>query len=204
MRVPKAIERLIDSFERLPGIGPKTAQRLTFYLLQVPEFELKSLSDAVLNLKLGTKICPVCRNIGEDEKCVICSDASRDQGVICVVERALDTLALEKVGSFRGLYHVLGGALNPLENIGPDELFISDLLKRLENGKVSEVVIATNPTMEGEATAMYLKRVIKESGVLNGSSLAITRIGHGLPIGADLEYADERTLGKALEGRREY
>ncbi len=228
MKIPKAVENLIEAFERLPGIGPKTAQRLTFYLLQVPKSETDALERAVRELKEKTVICPICKNIGDNETCSICADSSRDRSVICVVENALDTLALERAGSFKGLYHVLGGAINPLENIGPEELFIEELMKRLAdsvqridtagldkspeelNAKrstlhpIREIIIATNPTMEGEATAMYIRRLIRESGNQVIREIKVTRIGHGLPIGADLEYADERTLGKALEGRREY
>ncbi len=239
MKIPQAVENLIEAFERLPGIGPKTAQRLTFYLLQVPKSETDVLERAVRELKEKTVICPICKNIGDNETCSVCSDSSRDRSVICVVENALDTLALERAGSFKGLYHVLGGAINPLENIGPEELFIDELLQRLQpptgpvedssqptasvaegdtagarwdaprlrhpsGTAVKEIIIATNPTMEGEATAMYIRRLIRESGNQLIREIKVTRIGHGLPIGADLEYADERTLGKALEGRREY
>lgn len=211
MKIPKAVQNLIEAFERLPGIGPKTAQRLTFYLLQVPEDEVEALADAVANLKIGTVICSVCKNVAEKDPCDICQDQARDRSVICVVESALDVLAIEKSGLYKGLYHVLGGALNPLENIGPEELFIGELLARLsgrpglsEGQAFKEVILATNPTMEGEATAMYLKRMIGEMDKRITGEIKITRIGHGLPIGAALEYADERTLGKALEGRREY
>lgn len=209
------MQNLIEAFERLPGIGPKTAQRLTFYLLQVPEEEVEKLAKAVAELKTGTVVCSLCKNVAEKDPCEICQDVSRDRTVICVVESALDVLAIEKSGLYKGLYHVLGGALNPLENIGPEELFIEELMKRLENSvqlnathftlaPVREIILATNPTMEGEATAMYIKRMIGGLDERINRGMKITRIGHGLPIGAALEYADERTLGKALEGRREY
>lgn len=198
--LPKAISRLIESFEKLPGIGPKTAQRLAFYLLHVPEDELNQFANNLSSLKSNTVLCSVCKNVAENDPCSICSDPRRDQDLICVVEQPTDVLALERTGKYRGLYHVLHGAIDPLNNIGPDELYINDLLKRLKNQKVDEIILATNPNMEGEATAMYIHKQL----TINNLQLAITRLAHGLPVGADIEYADDVTLSRALEGRREY
>ena len=202
MRIPKSINRLIEAFERLPGIGPKTAQRLTFYLLHVPQEELDRFAESLSNLKRNTKTCSVCKNIDEIDPCSICQDQSRDHSKICVVEEALDVLAIEKSGKYQGAYHVLHGRIDPLNNIGPDEIFIDSLLNRVkQSNKVQEVILAANPDMEGEATAMYIRKEIKK---LRNKEIKITRLAHGLPIGASLEYADERTLGEALTGRREY
>lgn len=206
MRIPKPLLNLIESFQRLPGIGPKTAQRLTYYLLHVPQSELDSFSEALASLKKDTVVCSVCKNVSESDPCQICSDASRDNLTILVVEQPLDILAFEKTGKYRGVYHVLHGAISPLENIGPDELFIEDLLKRAKehkSGRVKEVILATNPTMEGEATAMYMVKKLKVNPPAGRQKLKVTRLGMGVPTGADLEYADETTLTQALEGRRE-
>jgi len=201
MKTPKSIQRLTDSFQRLPGIGPKTAQRLTYYLLHVPQQQLEEFGEAVKSLKQQTKMCSVCHNISETDPCPICSDDSRDKNTICVVEQPLDIMAIERSGAYKGLYHVLHGSINPLDNIGPDELFIKDLLPRLKNGIIiNEIVVATNPTMEGEATSLYIQQLIQKHNI----KVPISRIGRGLPTGADLEYADEVTLNKAFEGRREY
>lgn len=201
MRIPKAVQNLIESFEKLPGIGPKTAQRLTFYLLHVPQGELDNFSRAIEELKKSTVICSICYVVGETDPCEICSSSERDRSIICLVEEPLDVLALERGGKYKGLYHVLHGRIDPLNNIGPDEIFIDALLKRVkDSSEVSEIILATNPTMEGEATAMYVDKQLKNQG----SDIKVTRIGRGLPIGADLEYADEVTLQRALEGRREY
>ncbi len=197
MRIPKPLLNLIESFQKLPGIGPKTAQRLTYYLLHVPQMELDSFAEALSKLKKDTVLCSVCKNVSEDDPCLICSSRTRDESIILVVEQPLDILAFEKTGKYNGVYHVLHGAISPLENIGPDEIYIKDLLERIKN-KVKEVIIATNPTMEGEATAMYLGKKLKTKK----SKLKITRLGMGIPTGADLEYADETTLTRALEGRR--
>ena len=202
MKIPRAIQNVIESFEKLPGVGPKTAQRLTFYLLHVPQHELDRFASSLQNLKIGTKLCSVCYTIDEISPCSICSDPMRDESVICVVEQPLDVLALEKNGRYRGVYHVLHGRIDPLNNLGPDEIYINQLLARVR-GKgegVEEIVLATNPTMEGEATAMYLAKQLKTVN----NDLRITRIGRGLPIGSDLEYADEVTLQRAMEGRSEY
>ncbi len=205
MKIPKAIQNLIESFEKLPGVGPKTAQRLTFYLLHVPQYELDKFASSLTNLKTGTVICSNCFTVGETDPCEICEDDNRDQGLICVVEEPLDVLALEKGGKYRGVYHVLHGRIDPLNNIGPDEIYVKQLLDRVK-GKgesVKEVILATNPTMEGEATAMYIAKLLREQSTINNQQLTISRIGRGLPIGADLEYADEITLERALEGRSE-
>ncbi len=195
--IPKVVRDLIEAFERLPGIGPKTAQRLTYHLLHAPKEEAMALANSALALKEKTVICSVCFNISDQDPCEIDSDSSRDRATIAVVEDPLDVLALERA-NFKGLYHVLHGAISPLENIGPDELHIRDLLPRLKDQTVTEVILATNPTMEGEATAMYIERLIKPLEV------KVTRIARGLPVGGDLEYADETTLTRALEGRKEY
>lgn len=195
--VPKVVQDLIEAFERLPGIGPKTAQRLTYHLLHAPKEEAQALAKAALDLKDKTVICETCFNISEQSPCEICSELSRDREILAIVEDPLDVLALEKTG-FRGLYHVLHGAISPLDNIGPEELHIREILPRLKDGTVKEIILATNPTMEGEATAMYIDRLISPLGV------KITRIARGLPVGGDLEYADETTLTRALEGRKEY
>lgn len=202
MKVPQAIARLAEAFEKLPGIGPKTAQRLTFYLLHVPQGELDKFSQAVGELKRNTKICSCCFNVAESDPCHICADGSRDKTSICVVEQPLDILAIERSGIYKGLYHVLHGAISPLNNIGPDQLHLRDLLPRVGNGTIHEIILATNPTMEGEATAMYLKKLLEENTIKNG--LRITRIGRGLPVGGDIEYADEVTLSNALKGRGEF
>lgn len=195
--IPKVVRSLIEAFERLPGIGPKSAQRLTYHLLHAPKEEAKALAEAALALKEKTVICSVCFNISEQDPCEIDTDPSRDESTVAVVEDPLDVLALERA-NFKGLYHVLHGAISPLENIGPDDLHIRELLPRLKSGKVKELILATNPTMEGEATAMYIDRLISPLGI------KVTRIARGLPVGGDLEYADEITLSRALEGRKEY
>jgi recombination protein RecR len=195
--VPKSVQNLIEAFERLPGIGPKTAQRLTFYLLHAPIEESRALAQAAMEMKEKTVLCSICFNIGEVDPCSVCADQNREQSIIAVVEDPLDVLALEKA-NFKGLYHVLHGVISPLENIGPDELHLREILPRLKNGVVKEIILATNPTMEGEATAMYIQRLIGPLGI------KVTRIARGLPVGGDLEYADETTLSRALEGRKEY
>jgi recombination protein RecR len=202
MKIPKAIQDLIESFEKLPGIGSKTAQRLTFYLLHTPQGELDSFSKSIQNLKKGTIICSTCFSVDETDPCSICSNSQRNRSVICVVEEPLDVLALEKNGRFKGVYHVLHGRIDPLNNIGPDEIYINQLLDRVgaNQPEISEIILATNPTMEGEATAMYIAKQLK----INNGKLKITRIGRGLPTGADIEYADELTLQRAMEGRSDY
>jgi recombination protein RecR len=199
MRLPRAVRELTEQLEKLPGVGPKSAQRLAFYLLHNPQSELDRYAHAFENLKRGTKICSVCKYVDEKDPCTICEDKSRDQHVICVVEQPLDVLALERSGAYSGLYHVLHGAIAPLNNIGPEELFIFDLLPRLADGTITEIIFATNPTMEGEATAMYMAKLLEQK---NHTDIKLTRIGRGLPVGGDLEYADEVTLSRAMEGRR--
>jgi recombination protein RecR len=196
--IPKSIQSLIDEFSKLPGIGPKTAQRLTFYLLRKPDKSTTDLGTAALGLKKDIAFCSVCCNFTDNTICSICSDTSRDQTKICVVSEPLDVVALERSGSFKGLYHVLGGVISPVDGIGPDELFIAQLVTRLKEGIAKELVIATNPTLEGETTALYVQKVATPYNIM------ITRIARGLPVGGDLEYADEITLSRALEGRREY
>ena len=201
MKIARPIAALIESFQKLPGVGPKSAQRLTYYLLHVPQAQLDDFAESVSRLKKDTVLCSVCKNVSETDPCPICSDASRDKSIVMAVEQPLDILAFEKTGKFKGVYHVLHGAINPLDNIGPDEIYVDDLLKRMSDNKqeIKELIIATNPTMEGEATSMYIKKQL----TINSSQLTITRLGMGIPTGADLEYADEVTLTQALEGRRE-
>lgn len=204
MRIPKAIQNLIESFERLPGVGPKTAQRLTFYLLHVPQGELDKFAMAVSSLKKDTLLCSVCFAVDETDPCSICDDVRRDKSIVCVLEEPLDVLALEKNGRYNGVYHVLHGRIDPLNNIGPSEIYIEQLMQRIKNSKngesIREVILATNPTMEGEATAMYIAKNLK----IQNPNLKITRIGRGLPVGSDIEYADETTLQRAMEGRSDY
>ncbi len=194
---PHSVTRLIEEFHRLPGIGPKTAQRLTFYLLRAPRAQVDQLSDAIRNLREKITTCSVCQNIAEGDPCSICGDELRDHSIICVIEEPLDLVAIERTREYRGVYHVLHGAISPVEGIGPEDLRIKELLERLRDGRVREVLLATNPNLEGEATAMYIERLIKPLGI------RLTRLARGLPVGGDLEYADEVTLTRALEGRRE-
>ena len=196
--LPKAVSKVIESFRRLPGIGPKTATRLAFYLLHVPEEELVQFAKHLTELKANTVLCSICKNIAEEDPCSICSNPARDQSMICVVESPTDVLSIERTGKFNGVYHVLHGSIDPLNNIGPDELYIADLLTRVRSAE--EIILAMNSNMEGEATAMYITKQIK----MRNSKCAITRLAHGLPVGADIEYADELTLSRALEGRRQY
>ena len=194
---PKPVTRLVEELSRLPGIGPKTASRLTYFLLRSPTEQALSLAEAIRQVKEGTVVCHVCFNIAEASPCLICSDENRDRTQICVVEEPLDVLAIERTRQYHGLYHVLHGAISPVEGIGPEELRIRELLLRAKGGAVHEVLLATNPNLEGEATAMYIARRILPLGI------RVTRLARGLPIGGDLEYADEVTLAQALEGRRE-
>jgi recombination protein RecR len=191
------VARLIEQFARLPGIGPKTAQRLTFYLLRTSDEISDDLAEAIRTMKRSVKFCSICTNITDVEPCAVCSDEARDRTLVCVVEEPLDVLALERTRRFRGLYHVLHGALSPVEGIGPEDLKIRELLTRLQPGTIQEVILATNPNVEGETTAIYLTRLLRPLGV------RVTQIARGLPVGGDLEYADEVTLSRALEGRRE-
>ncbi len=204
MKIAKPLSDLIESFEKLPGIGPKTAERLTFYMLRIPQSEIQFFADSLTNLKKMTKVCELCKNVSESNPCSICTDEKRDISKILVVEEPFDILVFEKTGKYNGLYHVLHGAINPLDNIGPDELYIEDLIKRAKavNGHtVKEVIIATNPTMEGDATAMYIDGKLKS--IVTPDKLLVTRLGMGIPTGADLGYADDMTLNQALLGRRE-
>jgi len=203
MRIARPLQDAIDSFEKLPGIGPKTAQRLAYYLLHVPQSQLDDFSEALSNLKRKTVLCSVCRDVAERDPCHICADSLRDEGVIMVVEHPLDVVSFERMGKYKGRYHVLHGAISPLENIGPDEIYIEDLIKRVKqaNGNpIREIIVATNPTMEGEATAMFIKKEVEK--LLTDHRPRITRLGMGIPTGAYLEFADETTLAQALEGRR--
>ncbi len=222
MKLPKPIENLINSFERLPGIGPKTAQRLTFYLLHFPQEDLEKFGEHLKELKIGTKLCSVCKNVTDETICPICSNPARDKNVIIVTSSPLDVFALEKAGH-KGVYHVLHGVINPLDNIGPEELYIKDLIERLhdlKDGRRSaadeiysedsfedlnnslnvELVLATNTSMEGESTAMYIAKLVRDAG-FNEDEVRITRIARGLPVGGDIEYADDITLSRALDGR---
>jgi recombination protein RecR len=195
--LPPPLARLIQELVKLPGVGEKTATRLAFHLLRTDRRDVELLADALLKMREGTKLCSICLGLTADDPCPLCEDPQRDPSVICVVERPADLIAIERSGQFKGRYHVLHGSLAPLDGVGPEELRITELLHRLEGGTVREVVIATNPTVEGEATALYLSRLIKPLDI------RVTRIAHGLPMGADVEYADTMTLGRALEGRRE-
>ena len=194
---PEPITRLIEAFHRLPGVGPKSAQRLAYHVLRAPEPEAQALASALMDVKHRIKLCSVCVNITESDPCHYCSDERRDRSLICVVEQPLDVLALERAGGMRGMYHVLHGVLNPMEGIGPDDLHLRELLARLQDGVVKEVIMATNPSLEGEATGMYVQRLLGPLGV------RVTRLARGLPSGADLEYTDDVTLARALEGRQE-
>jgi recombination protein RecR len=192
-----SVARLIDELKRLPGIGQKTAQRLAFYLLRVDREQAMGLSDAIREAKERVRECSICNNITDADPCLFCSSAARSKATICVVEEATNIQAVEKTRQFNGLYHVLGGALSPLQGVGPDQLRIKSLIERMKGGAVEEIIIATNPTAEGEATAVYLSKLIKPLGI------RVTRIAMGIPVGSDLEYADEVTMMKAMEGRRD-
>ncbi len=194
--IPASVTRLIDELSRLPGIGPKSAARLTYYLLRAPDENVLALAQALRELKGSTRTCSVCYNITENDPGPICSDEKRDRGLICVVEEPLDVVAFERTEHYRGLYHVLHGAISPVEGIGPDQLRISELVERVSHGGVREVIMATNVGLEGDATALYIQRRL-------GGTVRLTRLARGLPVGADLEYADSITLSGALEGRRD-
>jgi len=191
------VSRLIEEFNKLPGIGPKSAARLTYYLLRMPKEEVLALAEAIIAVKEKTVLCSSCQNITESNPCAICASEERDHSIICVVKEPLDILALERTGQYKGLYHVLHGVISPMDGVGPDDLKIKELLQRLKSDSVKEVILATNPNLEGEATAMYLHRLLLPLGI------RITRLARGLPVGGDLEYADEVTLTHALEGRQE-
>lgn len=193
---PIAIEKLIEEFAKLPGIGYKTAQRLTLHVLNLPKEEVEEFSQALIKARGTIKYCSVCGNFTDKDPCAICSNPSRDKGIICVIEQPKDIISLEKVREYNGTYHVLHGTISPMSGRGPDDINLKELIKRV-NGDVKEIIVATNPNVEGEATAMYISKILKPFGV------KVTRIAHGIPVGGDLEYADEVTLAKALEGRRE-
>jgi recombination protein RecR len=193
-----AVSRLIQELNKLPGIGPKSAQRLAYYLLRAPEDQAKLLAEAILSVKQKTRLCSVCFNITDTDPCPICRNDHRDRSKICIVEQPQDILALEHTKTFNGLYHVLHGAISPTEGVGTDDIRIKELMKRLEGGRVSEVIIATNPTLEGETTAMYLSKLISPLNI------KVTRLARGLPFGTELEYADDVTLTRAIEGRQEF
>jgi recombination protein RecR len=193
---PRPMGKLIGELSKLPGIGPKTAQRLAFYILNMNPGEIKELSNSMIEAKDKIKYCSICNNLTDDDPCEICSSDERDKGTICVVENSKDVIAMEKTGEYHGLYHVLHGSISPINGIGPDEIKIKNLIPRIKED-VKEIILATDPNAEGDVTAMYLAKLIKPLGI------KVTRIAHGLPVGGDLEYADEVTLSKALEGRRE-
>ena len=192
-----SIEKLIEAFERLPSIGHKTAQRLAFYMLDLSKEEIKEFTDSIINAKNNLKFCSKCYNISDTDPCNICSNLKRDESVICVVEEVRDVLAMERTHEYNGVYHVLHGSISPMNGIGPENIKIKELLARLMDGKVKEIILATNPRVEGEATSMYISKLVKPLGI------KVTRIARGIPIGGDLEYTDEVTLAKALEGRSE-
>jgi recombination protein RecR len=197
MHYPEPISKLMDSFMKLPGIGPKTAGRLAFFVLRMKEDTVLDFAKALVDAKRNLRFCSVCGHITDIDPCHICQDTQRDGSIICVVQDPKDVIALEKMRDFKGLYHVLHGAISPMDGVGPEDINVPSLLVRLQDEEVEELILATNPTIEGEATAMYISRLVKPSGIKT------TRIAHGLPVGGDLEYADEVTLSKALEGRRE-
>ena len=193
-----AVSKLIQELSKLPGIGPKSAQRLTYYLLRAPEEQAKELAEAILSVRQKTKLCSVCFNVADSDPCVICRSDQRDRSKICIVEQPQDILALEHTGIYNGLYHVLHGAISPTEGVGADDIRIKELMNRLQGSSIDEVILATNPNLEGEATAMYLNRLILPLGI------RVTRLARGLPFGTELEYADDVTLTRALEGRQEF
>lgn len=197
MQYPEPIARLMDSYMKLPGIGAKTAARLAFFSMEMPEEEVMNFANALISCKRDLTMCSVCGNITQEDPCEICQDASRDRTKILVVEDSRDVMSLERMKEYKGLYHVLNGVLSPMEGTGPDDINVASLIQRLQDPTVEEVIIATNATAEGEATAMYLSRLIKPAGI------KVTRLAHGLAVGSDIEYADEMTLFKAIEGRRE-
>ncbi len=194
---PAPVAKLIDAFHKLPGIGPKSAQRLTYHMLRIPQEEALALAQAIIELKEKTVLCSVCQNVTESDPCNVCRDDARDRSLICVVEEPLDILAVERTRGFHGLYHVLHGVISPMDGVGPEDLKVNELLTRLRGGSVTEVIMATNPNLEGEATSMYISRLLTPMGI------RVTRLARGLPMGSDLEYADEVTLSRALENRQD-
>ena len=194
---PIPIGNLIEQLSKLPGIGKKTAQRLAFYILEMDDLEVEKLSKSIINAKEKIRLCSVCCNLTDEDPCHICKDKGRDESTICVVEGPKDIIAMEKSNEYKGKYHVLHGVISPIDNVGPDDIKVKELLDRLKDGTVQEVILATNPTVEGEATAIYLSKLIKPLGI------KVTRIAHGIPVGGDLDYFDEVTISKAMENRRE-
>ncbi|MDH7601371.1 MAG: recombination mediator RecR [Armatimonadota bacterium] len=200
MQLAKPLARLVAELEKLPGVGPKSAQRLAFHILRVSEDEARALAEAILDVKERIRTCPVCFNFTDQELCEICTDPKRDRSLLCVVAEPRDVVAMEKTNEYRGLYHVLGGVISPMDGIGPDALRIRELFARLSEGTVREVILATNPTIEGDTTAMYIAREIRSAF---GNKVRVTRIAHGMPVGSDMDYADQATLIQALQWRRE-
>ncbi len=194
---PIPIGNLIEQLSKLPGIGKKTAQRLAFYILEMEDIEVEKLSQSIINAKEKIRLCSICCNLTDDDPCHICRDETRDQSTICVVEGPKDIIAMEKAKEYKGKYHVLHGVISPMDNVGPKDIKVKELLDRLKDGAVEEIILATNPTVEGEATAIYLSKLIKPLGI------KVTRIAHGIPVGGDLDYFDEVTISKAMENRRE-
>ena len=199
MHYAKPLAKLVAEFERLPGIGPKSAQRLAFHVLRIPEEEARALAEAVMSVKEQIKLCPTCYNFTDQDRCELCTDPKRDRSLLCVVAEPRDVVAMEKTNEFRGLYHVLGGVISPMDGVGPESLKIRELLARLESGEVAEMVLATHPTIEGDTTAMYIAQSVKDCGI----KVKVTRIAHGMPVGGDMDYADQATLIQALQWRRE-
>ena len=197
MHYPEPISKLIDSFMKLPGIGPKTAQRLAFYVLNMKEDDVVNFSRSLMEVKRDLQFCSVCGHITDIDPCYICQDKNRDRSIVCVVQDTKDVIAMEKMREYRGMYHVLHGAISPMDGIGPEDINVATLIERLKDNQIKEIILATNPNIEGESTAMYISRLVKPIGV------KITRLAHGLPVGGDLEYADEVTLSKAIEYRTE-
>ncbi|MCE5323877.1 recombination mediator RecR [bacterium] len=197
MHYAKPLAKLVGEFEKLPGIGPKSAQRLAFHVLRISEDEAQMLADAVMDVKAHIKLCPICYNYTDQDRCEVCSDAKRDRSLLCVVAEPRDVVAMEKTNEFRGLYHVLGGVISPMDGVSADMLRVRELLERINSGEIKEIVLATNPTIEGDATAMYIAQLVKPLGV------KVTRIAHGMPVGGDMDYADQATLIQALQWRRE-
>ncbi|WP_031546735.1 recombination mediator RecR [Salinicoccus luteus] len=197
MHYPEPISKLIDSFMKLPGIGPKTAQRLAFYVLNMKEDDVVNFSRSLMEVKRDLQFCSVCGHITDIDPCYICQDKNRDRSIVCVVQDTKDVIAMEKMREYKGLYHVLHGAISPMDGIGPEDINVATLIERLKDDQIEEIILATNPNIEGESTAMYISRLVKPIGV------KITRLAHGLPVGGDLEYADEVTLSKAIEYRTE-
>lgn len=197
MHYAKPLAKLVGEFEKLPGIGPKSAQRLAFHVLRITEDEARMLADAVMDVKAHIKLCPICYNYTDQDRCEVCSDAKRDRSLLCVVAEPRDVVAMEKTNEFRGLYHVLGGVISPMDGVSAEMLKVRELLERINGGEIKEIVLATNPTIEGDATAMYIAQLVKPLGV------KVTRIAHGMPVGGDMDYADQATLIQALQWRRE-